>query len=348
VKPAIPGRLRAQGLDAPRFASAPEVVRHLCCVQSQLYDMALWAVARRTHGATLVEVDASFRRGEFLRTHVLRPTWHFVDPADIHWLLALTAPRVRRLMASGNRVIGLTEARLDQAAEVIAAALVDGTPRTRSELAEMLSAAGLEHTGQALAHAVMHAETHALIANGPMRGKQHTYVLLPESPPTPPYGSLLAEAARRYARGHGPFRDKDLAWWTSLTLTDSRRAIELADLRPLDIDGTAYWTDGELTESEVPRAMLLSNFDEYISFARDPEDYAGFAGTVNDVMRGSGLLMLDGRLAGTWNRAIKAAKVEIEVAPSPVLTAAMRRALEEESAAFGRFVGRHPELRIVS
>lgn len=296
----------------------------------------------------MADVHASFQRGEFLRTHILRPTWHFVDPQDIHWLLALTAPRVRQLMASSNTTIGLTEARLDQGAEVIAAVLADGTPRTRAELAEALAASGLDHRGQSLAHAVMHAEINAVIANGPVRGKQHTYVLLPASRVIPPRDELLAEGALRYARGHGPFRDKDLAWWTSLTLTESRRAIELAGLSPLDVNGVAYWTDGELTDVDIPRVMLLPNFDEYISFARDTEDYAGFDGTVDEVMRGSGLLMLDGRLAGTWTRAIRKTTVEIAVFPSPRLSNPMRRALEAEAAAFGQFVEREPQLRVVT
>ena len=157
----------------------------------------------------------------------------------------------------------------------------------------------------------MNAEISLLAANGPMRGKQHTYVALPPATVTMTHDELLAEGARRYARGHGPFRDKDLAWWTSLTLTDSRRAIQLAELRPLDVDGQAYWTLDEPVDAEVPRAMLLSNFDEYISYARDPEDYEGFDGTVDDVMRGGGLLMIDGRLCGRWTRTITAKKVTI-------------------------------------
>lgn len=345
MKSSIPGRIHAQGLDSPRFTTAVDVVRHLCCVQSQLYDMALWSVARRS-GLTLADVDVAFHRGDFVRTHVLRPTWHFVDPADIHWLLALTAPRIQRLMAPSNRSIGLTEGGLDRCAEVIVAGLADGAPRSRAELAVMLADAGFEHTGQALAHVVMHAEINALIISGPMRGSQHTYVLLPDAPSTSARDEQLSAAARRYALGHGPFRDKDLAWWTSLTLTESRRAIELADLRPLDLDGRAYWCLGEPVEAAIPPAMLLSNFDEYISYARDPEDYELFDRPIADTMRGAGLLLLDGRLAGTWTRAVTPTVVNIQVRPSLGLTATWRRAIEAEADAFGHALGRDPLLII--
>ena len=346
MKPTVPGRLHAHGLTTPRFDTAVDVVRHLGCVQSQLHDMALWAVARRTDGLTLADAQAAFERGDFLRTHILRPTWHFIDPVDLPWLMALTAPRIRQIMTSSWSALGLAPELIDKGSEVIVAAVSDGAPHTRAEIADALEAAGLQAKGTFLVHQLMNAEISLLVANGPMRGKQHTYVALPPATIDMPHDELLAESARRYVLGHGPFRDKDLAWWTSLTLTDSRRAIELAELRPLDVDGQAYWTLDEPIDAEVPRVMLLSNFDEYISYARDPEDYAGFEGTVDDVMRGSGLLMIDGRLSGRWTRSITAKTVKIEVDRAPRLTAPIRRALDAEAAAFGHFVGREPELVI--
>ncbi|MDR7086398.1 hypothetical protein J2X11_001237 [Aeromicrobium panaciterrae] len=347
MKPSISGRLHAQGLDTPRFGTAIEVVRHLGCVQSQLHDMGLWAVAKRTTGLTKSDLDAAFARGDFLRTHVLRPTWHFVDPSDIHWLLTVTAPRIRQMMSSSNNTIGLSPDKLDRSAEVIVEALSDG-PRTRPELGTALADAGVDPTGH-LIHMAMNAEIEALVVNGPMRGKQHTYVLLDSvvtAPPAQPRDELLALIARRYARGHGPIRDKDLAWWTSLTLTDSRRALELGELRPTDIDGETYWSHDELVEAEQPAAMLLSNFDEYISYARDPGDYERFDGTAEQMMRSTGLLAIDGQLAGLWTRTIKSKAVTITVRCSPRVTTAIKRALESEAAAFGRFVEREPELQI--
>jgi hypothetical protein len=348
MKPTVPGRLHAQGLVCPRFDSAVEVVRHLGCVQSQLHDMALWAVGRRTTGLTLADVQAAFDRGDFLRTHILRPTWHFVVPEDLHRLMALTAPRIRRLMASSWTTMGLTAQLIDRGSEAIAATLADGAPHTRAELAVSLEAAGLQATGTFLVHQLMNAEIGLLMANGPMSGKQHTYVALPPTVVTLTYDELLAEGARRYARGHGAFRDKDLAWWTSLTLTDSRRAIQLSGLRPLDLDGVTYWTLDEPVEAEVPRVMLLSNFDEYISYARDADDYAGFDGSASDVMRGSGLLMIDGRLSGTWTRTVTARTVTIVIHRTPRLTGPVRRGLDAEAARLGRFLGREPELVIAS
>lgn len=345
MKPTVPGRLHAQGLTSPRFDTAADVVRHLGCVQSQLHDMALWAVARRSRGLTLADLQASFDRGDFLRTHVLRPTWHFVDIDDIHWMLALTAPRIRRLIAANAR--GHTSADvLERSADVIALALADGVPRTRAEIAVALADAGLPSSGQPLGDLVMNAEISALIVNGPLRGKQHTYRTLPPRSVTESRDELLARIARRYVMGHGPIRDKDLAWWTGLTLSDARRAIAWGELRPLDVAGVPHWTVDEPVDAEVPAAMLLSNFDEYISYARDPEDYASFGGQIDLMMRRSGLLLVAGRLAGAWGRRITASSVEITVESSSPVNASARRALTDDAEAFGLFVDRQPVLII--
>lgn len=342
----IAGRLHAQGLDAPRFETAAEVVRHLGGVQSQLHDLALWAVGRRTTGLTLADLQVAFDRGDFLRTHVLRPTWHFVDPADIGWLLALTGPRIDRLIRTGNAAIGVTDDHLERGAETIVAALAGSEPLMRSELAKHLAEAGLPHRGQALAHIVMHAEIGALIANGPMRGKQHTYVRLTAPPVSLSRDEQLAAAAVRYGRGHGPFRAKDLAWWTSLTLTDSRRAIRLAGLATMRVGDEEYAYVDAPVERDAPPVMLLPNYDEYISFARDPADFEAFAGTAVDIMRGAGLLMVDGRLAGLWARSFAGDTVAIQITTSFRLTRRLRAAIDDEAARFGAFVGCTPTVTV--
>ncbi len=349
MKPSVVGRLHAQGLDSARFTNAVDVVRHLGAVQAQLHDMALWAVARRTRALTKSDLDAAFARGDFLRTHVLRPTWHFVDPTDIHWLLELTAPRISKLMSSTLKGVGFSTQQLERGTAVISQALADGTALTRAELGVAIAESGVagpEH----LAYLAMHAEINAVIVNGPMRGKQHTYVLLDsivKAPPSRPRDELLGLIARRYARGHGPIRDKDLAWWTSFTLSESRRAIQLGGLQPREIGGETYWSHDELIDAIPAPAMLLSNFDEYISYARQPDDYARFDGTPDQLMRSTGLLAIDGRLAGTWTRTVKSRTVDITVRPSPRVTPVVRRAIEAEADAFGRFVGRDPQLQFI-
>ncbi len=91
-------RLHAQRLVRP-LATPPAVVAHLVAVQSQDYYGAAWALAQRSKPTTAAAIDRAFAEGSILRTHVMRPTWHFVTPADARWLLELTAPRVQKANA---------------------------------------------------------------------------------------------------------------------------------------------------------------------------------------------------------------------------------------------------------
>lgn len=303
--------------------------------------MAKWAIARRVDGLTNDILDEALAAGRLLRTHVLRPTWHFVLPEDLGWIMGLTAPRVHRLMAGHNKTVALFHPELDAAAGITVAALVDG-PMTRARVAEHLVEAGIDARGIRLAHLLIHAELEMLVVNGPLAGNQHTYQLAPAivrdaAPLT--QDEALERLARTYVRGHGPSRPADLTWWSSLTTTQSRKAFELADLRPVSIDGQDYWTDDTAQVAEPPVAALVPPFDESISYVDKPIDRVRFPSARPDLARGGGLLFVDGVIGGTWNRKTRAHSVQIEVDPYEPLSKAERLATEADAARFGTFLG---------
>jgi hypothetical protein len=104
-----PLRLRCQHLSSAPLNEPVEVVRWLTAVQSQDYYGAKWALGLRLQDAIETDLDDAFNSGAILRTHVLRPTWHFVTPEDIRWLLQLTAPRVHTRCGTGYRQLDLDE-----------------------------------------------------------------------------------------------------------------------------------------------------------------------------------------------------------------------------------------------
>ncbi len=282
----------------------------------------------------------------------MRGTWHHVLAADLPDFLEITAPRSELMLASGNRTIGLPDQHMHDGADVATTAVAADGPLTRAEIAERLQDAGLEHTGTALAHMVMYAEITGRLVSGPMQGRQHTYVTadLPGSRRSP--DERLAWIARTYARGHGPVQARDLAWWTSLTLTQARRAIDLSDLRPVQVGavdggGEKYVADHQPDPVDVPRAMLLSNFDELISYVRDPSDHAHLGDRRDAIMRSGGMLFVDGRLSGSWTRSIQGSRVAVTVTSVVPLATAARRSIESEVEAFGRFCERTPVLEAV-
>lgn len=105
-----------------------------------------------------------------MRTHVMRPTWHFVVPEDIRWMLELTAPRVKKLIMHYNRKLELDDALFAKSNAAIVKALQSHTYLTRQELKTILMDKGIKTDVQRLAHIIVWAELDGLICSGPRRG----------------------------------------------------------------------------------------------------------------------------------------------------------------------------------
>jgi hypothetical protein len=269
-------RLRNQRLSAGRFAGPEDVVRWLGAVQAQDYAGAKWALGLRMQRARDADIEAAFSDGRILRTHIMRPTWHFVAPEDIRWMLALTAPRVSAAMAPYNRRLELDATVFRRSQRAMVRALRGGRQLTRQELKVVLVQAGVHADGvQRLAHIVMQAELDAVICSGPRRGKQFTYALLDERVPMVRVRSRddsLTELARRYFTSHGPAQLHDFAWWSGLSIADARAGLAAVDreLARETIDGRTYWFRSSGRTVATPRAAyLLPLFDEYLIAYKD-------------------------------------------------------------------------------
>src|SRR5690349_18090188 len=198
-------RLRNHKLAATEFQTAIEVVRWFGAVQAQDFNGAKWALALRMKqrggaegrgGKTIreVEIDDAFNRGEIVRTHVLRPTWHFVAPDDIRWLLELTAPRVNIRCAPNYRKYELDATTFRRSNKILGKVLQDRKHLTRAELKAALNRSGVTaDDGIRLAHVLLRAELDGVVCSGPRKGKQFTYALLDEC--VPPAKPLSREEA---------------------------------------------------------------------------------------------------------------------------------------------------------
>src|SRR5688572_5818196 len=130
----VASRLDNQSLSAPAGRGIAALVSALGAVQAQEFEPAKWAIGQRVgNGVTDAAIERAFAAGQILRTHVLRPTWHFVPRADIRWMLALTAPNVHRRMNPYNRQLGLDAPVMTKALGVIERALDRDGHLTRAE-----------------------------------------------------------------------------------------------------------------------------------------------------------------------------------------------------------------------
>ena len=353
-------RLRNSRLVGPPLARPEEVVGWFGAVQSQDVPGALWGIAQRLSAeATVDAVGAAMDDGRIVRTHAMRPTWHFVLPDDLRWIQALTGPRVHQ----GNRGIarreGLDDATLARAEDAIRDVLAGGKALTREELGRAIAPTGIDAgQGVRLAYTAMHAELEAIICNGPRRGSRATYMLVDERVPAAPAkdrDDALAELALRYFRSHGPALARDMAWWSGLTVTDVRRAAELAGpaLEKRSIDGKDYWAASggfEAAQIERPLIQLLPNYDEYLGSYVDYDPIFDpalpRARNVADVL-GAHIVVRDGFVVGGWRRAIGPKSVMITVTLLLPLTSHEQTALERAAEGYGRFLGLPADVKVV-
>ena len=341
---------------APAFTDAAAVVRALGAVQAQDYDGARWAVAQRTTGLTCADVERAIACGAILRTHVLRPTWHFVLPEDARWLLELTAPRVLAAMAYYNRILELDARAFRKSRGVIERALRDGRHLTRGELRAALARAGMNVTsGQRVGHLLMQAELEGVIISGARRGNQITYALFDLRVPAAPPRSrddALHELTRRYFATRGPATLQDFAWWSGLTVADAKRGVDAAAgfVRRETHDGGTYWSvrSARASHRSSRVAHLLSAFDEFfIGF----KDRSAFAERLRRVRSRGALnalpgrvLCLDGQVVGGWRRTL-GKTVEVALDLLVPLTTVERRLTGQAVERFGEFLGTPVQVR---
>jgi hypothetical protein len=343
-------RLYNTGLSHSPFKSAEDAVFHLGAVQAQDFAAAKWALGLRTENSTDEDIEKAFNEGKILRTHVMRPTWHFVVPEDIRWMLELTAPRVKALLAHYNRKLELDDALFAKSNAAISKALQDHTYLTRQELKTILTRIGIETNVQRLAHIVMWAELEGLICSGPRRGKQFTYTLLEERVPKAKKLSreqALAKLALNYFTGHGPAQLKDFSWWSGLAIKDARGALDLikSELEQATFDDKIYYWFSAQTKVTIPNStsvFLLSIYDEYTIAYKDRSDISEARDIERMISMGNALtavIILNGKVAGTWNKALKNNTIEIRINPFRNLNNDEQEALELEVARYGKFVG---------
>jgi hypothetical protein len=353
-------RLATQRLTGDAPSTAAEVVRMLGCVQSQEYGHALWSLGMRTSGLTAADVQAEFDRGFFLRTHILRPTWHFVAAEDIRWILQVTAPRVQKLNQTIYRQHGLDPATLEQGLAIIIEELEGRRYRTRVELARALADRGLASQGVGLAYIVMNAELAGVICSGPVRGAQQTYALLEERVPRSRGADArsasgarradIPELATRFFLGHGPASLQDLARWSSLTVGQCRDALDVIkdQLGCISVEGEELWFDPAAPlPGPVPGALLLPLYDE-LTLSYPVINFPQSTGHPHQ--RGEdlfiGCVIISETNVGLWRRTLRGRKMIMEITVSAGVLPKSRDILEAAAADLATFLGKELELTI--
>jgi hypothetical protein len=312
-------RLSNQRLLGGKFQKPEDVVRHLGAVQAQEFPAAKWSLGVRLSNSSDESVEKAFNEGKFLRTHVLRPTWHFVMPEDLVWMQELTSAKVKSAMASYNRKLELTDEIFAKATKVIVKSLEGENYLSRQELKTKLREVGIDGDVQRFAHLVFWPELDGIICSGPKVDKQLTYALVSERIPKVKKltrDESLAKLTYKYFSSHGPAQTVDFSWWSGLNQKETAEGLSYnkEKLTSETVEGKTYWFSVLSKTELVEKAYLLSIYDEYTIAYKDRSALNGERFIEKMLALGNALtsvIIINGLVVGYWKRALRKDKVEI-------------------------------------
>jgi hypothetical protein len=340
-------RLSNQMIAAPVADEAKGLMERLVAVQAQDYEMAKWALGLRLPSPRRSLVEAAISHGEILRTHLLRPTWHFVSARDIRWLLDLTGPRIKASLVARHRQLGITGKVLSTSLRAIEQALPGGRQLGRGALIAALQEAGVATGDSRASHFFLYAELEALICSGDDLGRETSYALLDDRVPpgaTRNRSEALAELAQRYFTSRGPASLEDFAWWSGLAMGEARGALAeiSAGLEEIQTEGSSLWLAPSDSAPPSPRTTLrlLPAFDEYLI------SYTDRSAAITDMdnrkaVSNNGIfrptIVRGGKVVGTWARRKQKSELIVETLLFRDAGRSLIRAIEKEAEAYLQF-----------
>ncbi|HWB91938.1 MAG TPA: winged helix DNA-binding domain-containing protein [Puia sp.] len=357
--------MRNQGVVKATLPDAASLVGWMGCVQAQDFAQAKWGLGLRT-GAPEARIEEDFNAGRILRTHVLRPTWHFILPQDIGWMLRLSAPRIKAFSKPMHRQLDIDTAVLRRSKKVIEKSLAGGKALTRTELATIFKRARINTDDIRMNFLMMDAELDGIICSGPRKGKQFTYVLLTEGVSQVldlDGDAALGELARRYFTSRGPATLQDFAWWGGVNLGQAKRGFEVVKemLECVVVNGQAYWFARALVDTAglalpgsgtladtaslalprsgaLPPVILLPAFDELTVAYKDRSDILPREYEKESSYGLKPVVVVNGRIVGIWRRVLGKGKVIVEVRLFEKVSKTAERLIGREVKRYGKFV----------
>ncbi len=348
----ISQRLLNQHLLGPKFPTTADAVAHFGAIQGQDYLYSLWALGLRVEGATEASIERALEERQIIRTWPLRSTIHYVTAADARWMVKLSAERVLRSAAGRLRQLELDDETFSRSREIIIAALRENESMPRPALMKALGEGGVSTARQRGYHILWYHAHEGLIGLGPRMGKQPSVVLIDAwLPPAKEYSreEASAELARRYFTSHGPATIEDYTWWSGLAPAEARSGLEAvkSQLSSESVGGVEYWLPQPHEETISPSAHLLPFLDEYLVAYKNrdaalPPEFNAMVDSGNVLFHPP--LLIDGRVAGIWKRALKKDRVVITATPLRPLAGDEEERLATAATRLGDFLGLPAEL----
>lgn len=333
-------RLYNQLLAGHKLKEPHEIVSWMGAMQSQSLDMAKWAIGARLENKAVKDIDQALNTGQIVRTHTLRPTWHFVSAADIYWMFDLSNPRLKPIYRSYAKIHNADEPLIYRTIPVLEKILTGGKHLTKQEINEALLAQQIVLDDAHLKLSISYAEMEGILVNGRLKGNKQTFTLLEEwVPRTQTIGKeeALERLARRYFTSHSPATVSDFSWWSGLSLTECKHALGMIrnDFICETVNGREFWMRSDLQTPLVDKdsALLLPPFDEYVVSYKDRSELIEDM-HYRKVMTKNGLfsptVMQNGEIVGSWKKLVQKGSPQITLSFFEKTSAKKQKLFEPE------------------
>ncbi|MEO6453763.1 MAG: winged helix DNA-binding domain-containing protein [Ginsengibacter sp.] len=342
-------RLINQQIVQSKLESAIEAVAWFGAIQAQEYAHTKWSLGIRLPHLKDDDIENDFTDGKILRTHLLRPTWHFVTPEDIRWMLSLTAPRVNAANAYMYKKLELNSEVFTRCNKILINKLQGNRQLTRNELNEEFKKKKIMAEGIRLSYIMMYAELAGIICSGARHGNQFTYALLNER--VPATNSLnkdegLSRLAKKYFTSRGPATIKDFSTWSGLSLTDCKKGLEMikSNLACEVIEGDEYYfpPNISLNKNSLQQVYLLPVYDEFVMGYKDRSAILEFTKSLKSkpLFNYDNMIISDGQIIGTWKRTINNKCIDIKLEFFKPLNKTQSKALDNAVHRFEKFTNK--------
>lgn len=345
-------RFSNQHIGGTILGTPRDVAEWMGAMQAQDYQMSKWAFGIRLPGSDTKSIEEAADRGEILRTHLLRPTWHFVAARNIKWLIGISAASIRSSLLSRHRQLKIDDRKIGRSLDLLGNVLKGGNHLTREEITNLFREEGISAESTTTYHMILWAEIEGLVCSGRRKGKELSYALVDERAPESEKLSreeAVLKLVKIYFSSHGPATLRDFTWWSGLGTVEARQAISNSSLPgKFEFEGSMYWM-GPVSQPEIkPTVFLLPAYDEYlISYSNRsavlPARLNTRAVSSNGIFRP--LVLINGKVAGLWKRSTagNGMRIEIDLFRDPGVRS--KRLIQKAAEEYSEFSGKKPDIR---
>jgi Winged helix DNA-binding domain len=349
-------RLARHHLSGTQRSSLLEVTSDVCGIQAQIMACAYLSLNARIPNLTREEIRAAlYDKRTLVKAHCMRQTLHLLPASQYATYISANkktrAKQVRNVMDRFK----ITDREADHLTRVLLDALAE------KPLAQKALRAAVRPQVSKRVRAWMDkvwgivrpAVVEGLVCYGPDAGNEITYVRTEDW--LPKQKALDPESAqqfllRAYLRAYGPATARDFAFWSGISMKevtavwksieDEFSEVELEDRKAyiLREDEVAL----RKSSLKIPNLRLLANFDVFL-LAHAEKSHIVHDRHYKKIYRNQGwispVILLDGKVIGTWSHKITGKKLAIALSPFDKLPKSLNDQIELESQRIAKFVG---------